>query len=43
MAICLGKTGVYLAGDRGDVRTQETNLGNLTADANLWYARQFDP
>ena len=39
----LGKTGVYLAGDRGDVRTQETNLGNLTADANLWYARQFDP
>ena len=39
----LGKTGVYLAGDRQDVRTQETNLGNLTADANLWYARQFDP
>ena len=39
----LGKTGVYLAGDRRDVRTQETNLGNLTADANLWYARQFDP
>ena len=39
----LGKTGVYLAGDRRDVRTQETNLGNLTADANLWYARQYDP
>ena len=39
----LGKTGVYLAGDRRDVRTQKTNLGNLTADANLWYARQFDP
>ena len=39
----LGKTGVYLAGDRRDVRIQETNLGNLTADANLWYARQFDP
>ena len=39
----LGKTGVYLAGDRRDVRTQETNLGNLTADAKLWYARQFDP
>ena len=39
----LGRTGVYLAGDRRDVRTQETNLGNLTADANLWYARQFDP
>ena len=39
----LGRTGVYLAGDRRDVRTQETNLGNLTADANLWYARQVDP
>jgi len=25
------------------VRTQETNLGNLTADANLWQARQVDP
>jgi len=24
------------------VRTEETNLGNLTADANLWYARQVD-
>ncbi|MEO0958293.1 MAG: 5'-nucleotidase C-terminal domain-containing protein [Pseudomonadota bacterium] len=24
------------------VRTQETNLGNLTADANLWYVQQFD-
>ena len=39
----LGRTDVYLAGRRGDVRTQETNLGNLTADANLWLARQFDP
>ena len=39
----LGRTAVYLAGRRGDVRTQETNLGNLTADANLWLARQFDP
>lgn len=25
------------------VRTQETNLGNLTADANLWYSQQVDP
>ena len=24
------------------VRNQETNLGNLTADANLWYGRLFD-
>lgn len=39
----LGLTDVYLVGDRGAVRTEETNLGNLTADANLWYARQFNP
>lgn len=38
----LGMTDVYLVGERGAVRTEETNLGNLTADANLWYARQFD-
>ncbi|MBD2775403.1 bifunctional metallophosphatase/5'-nucleotidase [Iningainema tapete] len=38
-----GKTTVFLNGSRTDVRTQETNLGNLTADANLAYARQFDP
>ncbi|MDE2994860.1 MAG: 5'-nucleotidase C-terminal domain-containing protein, partial [Chloroflexota bacterium] len=38
----VGKTSVYLAGRRGAVRTQETNLGNLTADANLWVARQVD-
>ena len=39
----LGRTAVYLAGRRSDVRTQETNLGNLTADANLWMARLYDP
>ena len=39
----IGKTSVYLSGDRSDVRTQETNLGNLAADANLWVARQIDP
>ncbi len=39
----VGRTGVYLAGSRRDVRTQETNLGNLSADANLWMARQVDP
>ena len=39
----LGSTSVYLAGRRGDVRTQETNLGNLAASADLWTARQFDP
>ncbi|MDC7224843.1 MAG: bifunctional metallophosphatase/5'-nucleotidase [Spirochaetales bacterium] len=34
----LGYTDVYLDGRRAQVRTQETNLGDLTADANLWYA-----
>jgi 2',3'-cyclic-nucleotide 2'-phosphodiesterase (5'-nucleotidase family) len=29
-----GYTDVYLEGERAQVRTQETNLGNLTADAN---------
>ena len=39
----LGRTTVYLAGHRSGVRTQETNLGNLSADAYLWYARLLDP
>ena len=38
-----GRTGVFLQGRRAHVRTQETNLGNLTADANLWIAQQVDP
>jgi predicted extracellular nuclease/2',3'-cyclic-nucleotide 2'-phosphodiesterase (5'-nucleotidase family) len=38
-----GVTDVYLNGDRGSVRTQETNLGNLTADANLAAGREVDP
>lgn len=37
----LGYTDVYLDGRRSQVRTQETNLGNLTADANLWYANEL--
>lgn len=37
-----GSTRVFLNGTREDVRTQETNLGNLTADANLFAARQTD-
>jgi 2',3'-cyclic-nucleotide 2'-phosphodiesterase (5'-nucleotidase family) len=36
-----GNTGVWLNGFRSSVRTEETNLGNLTADANLWYAQQY--
>ncbi len=38
-----GQSAVYLNGARVSVRTQETNLGNLSADANLWAARQADP
>lgn len=38
-----GRTEVYLNGLREAVRTEETNLGNLTADANLAAAREVDP
>ena len=38
----LGVTNVYLNGERASVRTEETNLGNLTAQANLAYAKQQD-
>ncbi|BAZ89434.1 5'-Nucleotidase domain protein [Raphidiopsis curvata NIES-932] len=41
--LIVGKASVFLNGTREDVRTQETNFGNLTADANLWYAKQIDP
>jgi hypothetical protein len=41
-ALILGKTAVFLEGRRTVVRQQESNFGNLTADANLWYARQYD-
>ncbi len=37
-----GNTSVYLNGERGSVRTEETNLGNLTADANLEIAQEVD-
>ncbi|MEO0825996.1 MAG: bifunctional UDP-sugar hydrolase/5'-nucleotidase [Cyanobacteria bacterium J06635_15] len=37
----VGTTGVFLNGVRGDVRTKETNLGNLIADALLWQAEQL--
>lgn len=36
-----GVSEVYLNGLRGSVRTEETNLGNLTADANLAIARDI--
>jgi len=38
-----GETEVFLDGRREQVRTEETNLGNLTADANLAAARASDP
>ena len=37
-----GRSLVFLEGRRDFVRTEETNLGNLTADANLAMARQTD-
>ncbi|MGQ9836895.1 MAG: bifunctional metallophosphatase/5'-nucleotidase [Cyanobacteriota bacterium] len=38
-----GSTNNFLNGLRAEVRTEETNLGNLTADANLFYAQTVDP
>ena len=38
-----GQTSVYLNGNRGSIRTEETNIGNLTADANLMAAQHVDP
>jgi len=38
-----GKTREFLEGRRAAVRNEETNFGNLTADANLWYAQRLDP
>ncbi|MDI9407004.1 MAG: esterase-like activity of phytase family protein, partial [Chitinophagaceae bacterium] len=39
-----GVSDVYLNGNRNPgVRSEETNLGNLTADANLAFARSVDP
>jgi len=34
-----GITAEFLEGRRSEVRSRETNLGNLTADANLWYGQ----
>jgi 2',3'-cyclic-nucleotide 2'-phosphodiesterase (5'-nucleotidase family) len=41
LANVAGFTDVFLNGLRGDVRNQETNFGNLTADANLVAAEAF--
>ena len=37
-----GEATVFLNGDRASVRTEETNFGNLTADANLAAAQAID-
>ena len=37
-----GETDVFIEGRREAVRTEETNLGNLTADANLAVAQSVD-
>ncbi|ETW13039.1 alkaline phosphatase [Roseivivax marinus] len=42
-AIVYGNHDVFLDGRRESVRTEETNLGNLTADANLAAARAVEP
>ena len=39
----VGRTNVFLEGRRVAVRTQETNLGNLVADALLAAGRKADP
>lgn len=39
----VAKSTVYIDGNRSTVRTEESNMGNLTADANLWYAKRHDP
>jgi 2',3'-cyclic-nucleotide 2'-phosphodiesterase (5'-nucleotidase family) len=39
----IGETEVFIDGRRSEVRTQETTAGNLSADANLFVARQVDP
>ncbi|WP_425090920.1 choice-of-anchor I family protein [Tropicimonas sp. S265A] len=37
-----GEVSVFLNGERASVRTEETNFGNLTADANLVAAQEVD-
>lgn len=41
--VITGDTDVFLEGRRSFVRTEETNLGDLSADANLAFARSIDP
>ncbi|BBK30836.1 2',3'-cyclic-nucleotide 2'-phosphodiesterase (5'-nucleotidase family) [Stella humosa] len=41
--LIFGRTDVFLDGKRAEVRTEETNLGDLSADANLARGRELDP
>lgn len=41
--VVVGYSSVYLEGRRNQVRSEETQLGNLSADANLWFAKFVDP
>lgn len=43
MQVVIGETTVHLDGERADVRTRETNLGNLIADGMVWKMKQFFP
>ena len=36
----IGYTDTFIVGDRPWVRQEETTMGNLSADAQLWYVRQ---
>lgn len=38
-----GRTTTFLDGRSSKVRSEETNLGDLTSDADLWFARRCDP
>lgn len=42
-AVRFGRTLVYLNGLRASVRSEESNLGSLTADANLAWGQKIDP
>ena len=40
-AVQYGLSTVWLNGNNGDIRSRETNLGNLVADSLLWYGQQL--
>ncbi|HWV38611.1 MAG TPA: 5'-nucleotidase C-terminal domain-containing protein [Vulgatibacter sp.] len=40
LSVELASSGVYLDGDRENVRNRQTNLGDLSADAIVWAARR---